>query len=222
MLTLPEQLALIALKDEKGSVLLAATEALPYSLLASVLFELFLENRIDFSGDKIELTDSEPTGDSLFDEILGFISNMKSSPKPKDLLLKLDGEVKNIKEKAIQKLVENEVLEEKKSKILGFIPRTTYPTKNPEPEKKLRDDLRKYVLEDKSCDERSVALLKLAKSSQLLQDIFNPSELKNANKCIESMLERENPETSISAESVKLIKLLGEAVEDAIGKRKLI
>jgi len=217
MLTLPEQLMLIALKDEKGTVLFTAMGILPFSIIGAILIELYFADKIDYIDNRIIIKDSTPTGNSFFDEVLKIIVDSGKKKDTKYWLLKITDKIKNSKEKTLQYLVKSNVLKEEKYKVLSLIPKTKYPTINPEPEKELRSRIKKFILHHENPDEKNVALLSLVQVTRLLEDLFEKSEIHEAKDRINELVERSHMGDAIREETSRLIKGVVEGIADASG-----
>ncbi|MFH1050373.1 MAG: GPP34 family phosphoprotein [bacterium] len=217
MLTLPEQLMLIALKDEKGTVLFTAMGILPFSIIGAIMIELYFANRIDYEDNKIIVTDPTPTGNSFFDEVLKIIVDSGKKKDAKYWLLKIDGKIKNIKENTLQHLVKSNVLKEEKYKVLSLITKTKFPTINPEPEKELRAKIKKFILKYENPDEKNIALLCLVQVTRLLEDLFEKDEIRKAKERINELVERTHMGDAIREETSRLIKGIVEGIADASG-----
>ncbi|ROL61766.1 GPP34 family phosphoprotein [Bacteroidetes/Chlorobi group bacterium ChocPot_Mid] len=217
MLTLPEQLMLIALKDEKGTVLFTAMGILPFSIVGAVLIELYFANKIDYEDNRIIVKDPTPTGNDFFDEILKIIVDSGKKKDTKYWMLKITDKIKNLKERTLQHLVRSNVLKEEKYKVLSLITKTKYPTINPEPEKELRSRIKKFILRHENPDERNVALLCLVQVTRLLEDLFEKSEIREAKERIDELVERSHMGDAIREETSRLIKGVVEGIADASG-----
>jgi hypothetical protein len=217
MLSLPEELMLIALKDEKGTVLFTAASVLPYSLVGAVILDLYFDGKFEFRDNKLFVKDNSKTGRSLCDAVLKMIADEKHNKDLKSWVLKLEGSVKNIKEKALDHLVESKVLRKETTKLLGFISRTSYPTADPMPENELRQKIRKFILEKEFPNERYIALLSLAQVTSLFEDIFHQDELKDAKERLRELVERSHEGDAIREELSRLIKGLNVAIPEASG-----
>ncbi len=217
MLTLPEQLMLIALKDEKGTVLFTAMGILPFSIIGGILIELYFADKIDYQDSKILVKDPTPTGNEFFDEVLKIIVDSGKKKDTKYWMLKLNDKVKKIKEKTLQHLVRSNVLKEETYKVLSLITRTKYPTINPEPEEELRSRIKKFILKHENPDERNTALLSLVQVSRLLEDLFEKEEIREAKIRITELVERTHMGDAIREETSRLIKGVVEGIADASG-----
>ncbi|RLE17804.1 MAG: GPP34 family phosphoprotein, partial [Acidobacteria bacterium] len=69
-LTLSEQLLLLALKDEKGTVVSKAGIALDFGLAGALLLEMTVSGRINIRDGKLIVQNATPSGDPLIDEVL--------------------------------------------------------------------------------------------------------------------------------------------------------
>lgn len=73
-LTLCEQLLLLALKDEKGTVVCKASVALNYSLVGALLLELAMNDRVAVRGNELGVLNCESCDDPLHNDVLNIIS----------------------------------------------------------------------------------------------------------------------------------------------------
>ena len=217
MLTLPEQLMLIALKDEKGTVLFTASGILHFSIIGAIMMELYFAKKIDYENKKIIVTDNTPTGNAFFDNVLQIISDSGNTKDIKYWLLKINSKIKNVKERTIGHLVFSKVLKEENHKIFGLFSKKTYPTINPEPEIKLRECIKNFVLNKEAPDERNIVLLSLSQISNLLEDIFNKDDIKTAKERISELVTRSHHGEAIREETSRLIQGITTGIADASG-----
>jgi hypothetical protein len=73
--TLPEELLLLALHDENGTVIPAAASVLNGALIGAVLMELGLTGHLRENPDGTLGADLTPTGNEIFDEALQRIAD---------------------------------------------------------------------------------------------------------------------------------------------------
>ncbi|MFC2130198.1 GPP34 family phosphoprotein [Bacteroidota bacterium] len=217
MLTLPEQLMLIALKDEKGTVLFTASGILYFSIIGAIIMELYFAKKIDYENKTIIVMDNTPTGNPFFDDVLHIISDSGNKKDIKYWLLKINSKIKNVKERTLENLVDSKVLKEENHKVLGLFSKKTYPTINPEPEIKLRECIKNFVLNKENPDERNIALLSLTQTSNLLEDIFNQNEVKAAKERINELVKRSHQGEAIREETSRLIQSITTGIADASG-----
>ena len=181
-LFLHEEILLLALRDEEGTIASGGT-MYQYAIGAALLAELLLRKRIevDQSGKKklVNLVSSTPLGEPLIDECLDKISSAKRRAVLQTWVSRFAG-IKNLKDRVAQQLCRRGILKADEDKVLLLFRRKIYPEVNPEPERELIERLRYAVLtKADDIDPRTVVLLSLANSASLLKMAFDKKELKD-------------------------------------------
>ena len=199
MLTLPEELMLLALRDEKGSVIFSASTALPYGLAGAVLLELFFKGKITYGNKKIQVIDKSTIDDPVLNEALNLIKNSSKDRNPKYWVQKINNKVKKLKQRVIDNLVAQQILNREGHKILWFFNIDRYPTLDVVPEMEIRTTIRNIVLNDHEATEREIALLSLMKACSLINEVFQRSERKLAKKKIKELLENQKMSKDVSS-----------------------
>ena len=199
MLTLPEELMLLALRDEKGSVIFSASTALPYGLAGAVLLELFFKGKITYGNKKIQVIDKSTIDDPVLNEALNLIKNSSKDRNPKYWVQKINNKVKKLKQRVIDNLVKQQILNREGHKILWFFNIDRYPTLDVVPEMEIRTTIRNIVLNDHEATEREIALLSLMKACSLINEVFQRSERKLAKKKIKELLENQKISKDVSS-----------------------
>ncbi len=192
-LFLHEEILLLALRDEEGTI--AGGQMYEYAIGAAVLSELLLSKHItvDKSNKKkhIKIENDTPIGDSLIDECLQKIASAKRKANLTTWVSRF-ATTKNLKHRVAQQLVNRGILRADEDKVLFVFSRKIYPEVNPQPERKLIERLRKTIFEDgKDFDSRTVVLLSLANSAELLNLVFDKKKLKNRKDRIEKIVSGE-------------------------------
>ncbi|WP_417666406.1 GOLPH3/VPS74 family protein [Pseudidiomarina sp.] len=182
-----EGLVLLALHDEKGT-----TEGwyVEYSVAAAVLAELLLLNRIRVNRgnkDKVEVLDASPTHDAVLDEVLQKITDKKRPDTLKNWVMRI-GQIPKLKHKVAEQLVADGIIKSDEKKILWLFTQKIYPEVDPEPERHLRHEMRRLVLDKPlEIDPRVALMVALAKSAHVLNDVFSKEELKTHKARIEQI-----------------------------------
>jgi Golgi phosphoprotein 3 len=190
MLKLSEELLLLALRDKKGTLVSSASTALKFGLAGAVLMELTLQRRLSIAEDKFTVSDPTPTGDDILDEALAKIKASQKSRKAKHWVSKLAG-IKKMKERLLDRLVNEGILRREEHRILRVISTKRYPTAYSGPEMKLRGRIRSVVLDGKTPDERTVIIISLLSACKLVNEVFVKEERKEANKRIKEICKGE-------------------------------
>lgn len=190
-LFLHEELMLLALRDEKGTV---SADFIEQTIAGAIMAELLLDQHISIEDNRkkrIAIHHTNPVGDPVIDECL---EKMRVSKRPVSLenwIDRLSG-IKNLSHKAAQQLCNRGILRADEDKVLFIFNRKIYPEINPVPEKQIIERLREAIFTDKTdIDPRTVVLISLTNSSELLNQIFDRKELKTRKKRIEQIIKGE-------------------------------
>ena len=190
-LSLAEELLLLSLNDEKGSVLFAASTGLPFGLAGAVLMELAVQEKIKLEGKKILSAGDGDTGDAILDECLGLL---RAAAKPKTIqhwISKLGGR-KSIREGYLERLVQKFILRREEHKILWVFPATRFPASNPIEELEVRQRLRKAAFAEALPDLPTLLLISLVQACGLVGDVFpDRDERKQAKKRFAALAKEE-------------------------------
>lgn len=157
-LTLPEALLLIALDDEKGTT--RSDHDLGPGLAGGVLLELALRGLLGARDGKL-VAERERPDDPVLGEAHALIASEQGQHGVKAWLRRLPRDLKPLDERVAQGLAERGVLEEERGKLLGLIPRTRWPERDPAPERDLRAHLAAVLLDGEEPAPSDALLLSL-------------------------------------------------------------
>ncbi|XP_078525961.1 Golgi phosphoprotein 3-like [Lissotriton helveticus] len=195
-LTLMEEVLLLGLKDKEGYTSFW-NDCISSGLRGGILIELAMRGRVQLEpatlrkkrllDRKVLVKSDTPTGDVLLDETL---KHMKATDPAEtvqswiELLtgetwnpFKLQYQLRNVRERIAKNLVEKGILTTEKQNFLLF-DMTTHPVTNTTEKqrlvKKLQESvLDKWVNDPHRMDRRTLALLVLAHSSDVLENVFS-------------------------------------------------
>ncbi|XP_002157964.1 Golgi phosphoprotein 3 isoform X1 [Hydra vulgaris] len=196
-LTIMEEVLLLGLKDKEGYTSFW-NDCISSGLRGCMMIELGLRGRIDLEKNgmrkksllnrKVQFLNDAPTGDVILDEAIKLI---KETDPPEtvatwvELLsgetwnpLKLRYQLRNVRERLAKNLVEKGVLTTEKQNFLLF-DMTTHPVNDSTVKqrvvKKVQESvLSKWVNDPQRMDKRTLALIYLAHSSDVLENAFAP------------------------------------------------
>ncbi len=187
MLTLAEDLLLLCLNDEKGSVVSSGSMALPYGLAGAIIMDLSLMKRIEMDGKNVVLSDASLTGDEILDEAIG---NIGSSPKSRPIQhwVARPGKLAvKVKERLLERLVQKGILKKEEHHFLWLIPYNRFPEKDSQPEQETRQRLRDVLLGGAEPAERTALQLCLVHGCGLVGEVF-PCEDRKGRKEMKAKL----------------------------------
>nr|XP_005293862.2 Golgi phosphoprotein 3-like [Chrysemys picta bellii] len=196
-LTLMEEVLLLGLKDKEGYTSFW-NDCISSGLRGGILIELALRGRIQLEpltmrkkrllDRKVLLKSDTPTGDVLLDETLKHIKATEPAETVQSWIELLTGEtwnpfklqyqLRNVRERIAKNLVEKGILTTEKQNFLLF-DMTTHPVTNTTEKQRLLKKLQESVLDrwvndPHRMDRRTLALLVLAHSSDVLENVFTP------------------------------------------------
>ncbi len=192
-LYLHEEVLLLALEDKKGTV--SSGSFHNFAVGGAVMAELLLEKRIDVEEVKkkrfARVLSSTPVGEPLIDECLAKMAGAKRRTQLQTWVSKF-ANVKNLKHRIAERLAGRGILRVDEGRVLGIFTRKVYPEIDPDPERAMIARLRKAIFSDSGeVDPRTVVLLSLANSADLLKSVFPKKELKGRKARIEKVVNGE-------------------------------
>jgi len=183
-----EEIMLLALRDEKGTVEAGGTYA--YAMGGAILAELLLAGRISVEQGKkklVNLDDDTPLGEPVLDDCLKKIADAKRRGTTQTWVQRF-ASLKNLRHRVATGLCERDILRATEDKVLLIFRRTIYPEINPVPERKLIERMREAIFSDsEKVDPRTTILISLANNAGLLRIHFDVKELKKRKKRIEQL-----------------------------------
>ena len=188
-LTLPEEILLLALHDEKGTT--GMESMYQYAIGGAILAELLMRRRLRIANDKkktVQLTNPKPVGEPVLDDGLTQLMKAKKPAAAQTWVSRFAG-IKRLKHRVAQQLCDRGILEADEKKILLLFSQQIYPEINPEPEREILERLQRAVFtETDNLDPHTVVLVSLAHSAGLLPMVFDKKELKTRKDRIERVI----------------------------------
>jgi golgi phosphoprotein 3 len=178
MLSIFEELFLLALDEEKGTLLSFAKKTLPYALSGGILAELtFMGKVCSNEKHRLELVDASLTGDQILDEAIKEIGSSEKLRKLSYWVSEFSSKPKKLRERIGERLVEKKLLSQEDRRFFWRTP-TAEDTALALTKFDLKTPLRVSILSnDNGVDPHNMALLSLASASGLLSLIFTQDEL---------------------------------------------
>jgi len=188
-LRIHEQILLLGLRDEEGSVESRAG-MLKFALGGALLSELLLAGKISVTDDKKKLVDTleaPESGDPVLDEAYERISAARRRRSASRWVSGLAG-IPRLRHRIAEGLCRRGILRDSEEKILLLFTRKVYPTIDAVPERKLIERLKNAVLGDgERLDPRLAVLVALAHGTGLLRVHFDRRTLRARKKRLERL-----------------------------------
>lgn len=191
-LFLHEEILLLALHDEKGTIGFGSTYA--YAVGGAILAELLVRGRIEMTGTGkkryVQLLDPTPIGEPLLDESLSRIAAAKRRGTLATWVSRFAGS-RQLQHRLADGLCRRGILRAEEKEVLLFFKRRIYPALDPKPEQEVIDRLEEAIFTAAAVDPRTTVLLSLANSAQLLPLVFDKKALKARRERIEALATHE-------------------------------
>jgi len=204
-LSLAEELLLLALNDEKGTVVMPASLALPYGLAGALLIELVEAGLARIDGKALTPAPAGSARDELLD---GLLAVLRASKKPRTIghwVGKLGRSSRPLKAKLLDRLVGKRILAREERRLLWIFPAARYPQTDPMPEYRVRERVRAAIRGMTRPDERTAALISLILACDLMGVLFERGERREARGRAKTISESQ-PIGSAVAHTVKAVK----------------
>ncbi len=181
-LLLAEELLLLALDDEKGN---DKTMSADTGLAGALLLELAAGGWLDDVDGKLVAAATRPAGAPPAGVLADALAVIEAEDKPRmagHWVSKLPSELKPLKGRVAERLVELGVLSEHRHKVLGLFGVDRWPEADPVPEQMLRERLRAELTGAAELSERTALLAPLLRALDLVNKVVAKDERKAANR----------------------------------------
>lgn len=205
-MNLAEEFALLAYGDDGAPD--TDSVRLDHGLGGSLLLELAIRGRLDIEDKKVVVRDESPTGDPLVDQALSRITADVKPRRPGHWVQKF---AKDTRKLALERLVEQGVLDREEDTVLLVFPRTRYPAPDgvqPEPETEIRQRLIAAVSQTGPVEPRTAALCALVAATNLDRKVFRDLD----RKAVKARLK----EISVGAWAAKAVQKTIEEIQTAV------
>lgn len=186
-LTILEEFLLLALDDEAGQFYGFARSTLDCATVGAVLMDLTLRGKLDNDLKDLFIVDALPTGDVILDPVLQTMSLAPVvTPHPITYWLRqLMDEGEALREKALQRLVERNILKREDKKILWVFGSRSYPMQDDKEVREVKLRILGVILKDDIPSPHDMMLTALAQACGLFRHMLSAHELDNATPRIE-------------------------------------
>ena len=211
MLRFAEEIMLLVLHDDSGKFARVPEWSMNYALASGVLMDLALENRIDTDLEKLVLLDATPTGDDLLDPVLEDIAAAQEQDDSREWAGRTAGtrywveraasKADDIRERALQRLVDAGILEQRDDRFLWVFKSRRYPTLDGTAEREVKMRIMGVLFSDEIPAPHDVVLICLADACGIFTKILSKRQAEQASDRIAQ---------------VRRLDLIGQAMAQAI------
>lgn len=206
-LTLAEELLLIALDDETGSLINLPPFWLDTALAASILMELCLVGRLDTDPERVVVLDATPTGSPILDEVLALIVADRGTQPSGQWIRRVGTRGPELREQVIAGLVARGVLQSVEKRLLWVFKTRVYPPTSGLEEREVRSRLMTLLNNTEIPDAREALLIGLLSATGIMGRLLSESEAARLQPRIDQIARLEEISRSLD-ESVRGIYLM--------------
>ncbi len=189
MLTLYEELQLLAIHDEKGIFIRSAVEPLKPGIAGAILAELAFASKIcTVQNHRLKLEESTPTDDPILDDVLVTLKSSEKDRKFAYWINYLNPKPEKLQKLITANLVQKEILTQEDDRLLWVVPSHVHPEVKASTKYSVIKLLRGIVLAQEEAHPREIAFLSLVCACGLLDLIFLRDERKAANQKINELV----------------------------------
>ncbi|MEW2015572.1 GPP34 family phosphoprotein [Rhodococcus sp. BS-15] len=180
MTLIAEDLLLLLLDDDSGKPLADSTK-LPRVLAGALVVELALSGslRITGPGEQIKkdhvVVAGELPAEPVLRRVFDLVASASRPMKPQKVIEKSQ---KNLSKELVARLVAQGFVTEKKDKVWGLFPTTTWPARETSHEKVLRDSLRSALVDGTTPSPHTAALISLISAVDLTHKVIVDADKK--------------------------------------------
>ena len=184
MLTMLEEVVLLAIDEHTGSLRSTREFGTAYALVGAVFFDLALARRIDTDEEGIHIINRAITGNPTLDRVLKLMGERPELKTVRDWIEELFLQRDDLEGEALSSLIATGVLRHEKTRRLWIIDVECFPLVDNKPHQDVRTRLAHAILSDTIPDTRDIMLVSVAEACGLLGYVLSNRELKEREKRI--------------------------------------
>lgn len=182
-----EELLLLSVHEDKGTISFTVSTGIDFCLTGAILMELELLKRIQVDKKSLKVLDRTPTKNPRLNAALKQIDSSKRSKSPEYWIRKLKGTMKHLRKELLEELVDKALVREEDQQYLILFSRTCYPLRDFRAKKDIQDRLQKVLLRGETPHPRTLKLLALVYTCNLMKTLVDKEERKEAGKLAKAL-----------------------------------
>jgi hypothetical protein len=214
MLTMLEEVVLLAVDEKTGRVRSTREFGTAYALVGAVFFDLALARKIDTDTEEIQIVDKLPTGNATLDRVLSRMAARPDLRTVSEWIEEIFIQRDDLEGEALKSLMDRGVLRHEHSKLLWVIDVERFPMVDNKPLQHVKMRLAHAILTDDIPDTRDIMLVSIADQCGLLSYVLSEVELENRKERIRTLTKLE----TISRKVADAIHALDKSIRIAMTK----
>jgi hypothetical protein len=199
MLTMLEEVVLLAVDERTGNLRSTREFGTAYALVGAVFFDLALARKIDTDTEAIHIIDSTPTGNTTLDRVLAQMAKRPDLTTVRQWIEEIFLHRRDLEGEALLSLIASGVLRHEKSKLLWIIDVERFPLVNDKPQQHVKTRLAHTILSDEIPDTRDIMLVSIAEPCGLLPYVLSDYQVENRRERIRMLSNLETISRKVTA-----------------------
>ncbi len=216
MLTMLEEVVLLAVDEFTGDLRSAREFSTEYALVGAVFFDLALARRIDTDTEAIQVIDRSPTGNATLDRVLAGLAAQPQLTTVRDWIEHLFHQRADLEGEALAALTAQGILRHEKSKLLWIIDVERFPLIDNVRQQDVRQRLHETIMRDGIPDTRDIMLVSIAEPCGLLGYVLSDSQLEARRQRIQMLCNLETISRKVTAAIAGLDATLRQAMAKVV------
>jgi len=199
MLTMLEEVVLLAVDETTGGLRSTREFGTAYALVGAVFFDLALAGKIDTDTEAIQIVDRTPTGNATLDRVLGAMTRRPDLTTVRGWVEEIFHGRQDLEGEALRSLIQQGILRHEKTKRLWIIDVERFPMINNRQQHHVKLRLAEAILTDAVPDSRDIMLVSIAQACGLLGFVLNTAQLEARRRRIETLCGLETISRKVTA-----------------------
>jgi hypothetical protein len=168
MLTMLEEVVLLAVDQRSGELRSTREYSTAYALVGAVIFDLALAHKIDTDTEEVAIINTASTGNALLDRVLAHMAQRPDLKTVSAWIEEIFHMRDDLEGEALASLGREGILRHEKSKLLWIIDVERFPLVDDKPQQHVRLRLANAILTDGIPATRDIMLVSIAEPCGLL------------------------------------------------------
>jgi hypothetical protein len=216
MLSMLEEVVLLAIDEQTGGLRSTREFATAYALVGAVFFDLALAKRIDTDTESIHIVDTTPTGNATVDRVLFDMGKRADLTTVKEWIEEIFHRKDDLEGEALRSLIDQGILRHEKSKLLWIIDVERFPLMDNKPQQHVKLRLAQAILTDDIPTTRDIMLVSIAEPCGLLPYILSEGALAARRTRIQMLCNMETISRKVTDAIVSLEAALRQAMTKVV------
>jgi len=199
MLTMLEEVVLLAVDEKTGGLRSTREFGTAYALVGAVFFDLALARKIDTGTEAIHIVDHTPTGNATLDRVLAEMARKPHLNTVREWIEEIFLRRDDLEGEALGSLIRQGILRHEKSKRLWIIDVERFPMVDNVPQQHVKLRLAQAILTDAIPDTRDIILVSIAEPCGLLGYILSDTQLDSRRQRIQTLCNLETISRKVTA-----------------------